>query len=147
LALITKATADASETIKVWPQKFILEIYEDGVKRVDRYLYGDLQILSDKGVEWTTIFLDGSHRCIEKDTALHVPVVTRWDKAIRDVKYDENSFQLKLVFPFGNEEVLVRGTRIQNSPDFKIEGIGFRKDLSTSKTVKIEWKSVPVDRW
>lgn len=143
----TPVSADDSKMITVWPQKFVFEIYEDGIKVVDRYLYADLMIINEKEVEWTTIFMDGSRRCIKKDTAIYVPIVTRWDKAIRDVKYDKNSFQLKLVFSFADEEVLVRGTRIQNSPDFKIEGIGFRKDFSTNKNVKIEWKSIPMDRW
>ena len=51
LATITETTADTSKMIKVLLQKFILEIYEDGVKKVDRYLYADLQIFSDKEAE------------------------------------------------------------------------------------------------
>lgn len=146
-APITGASADSSSAVKILPQKFIFEIYEDGKKRENRFLYADVQIISDKEVEWTTVFLDGSHRCIKKDTSIFVPVVSRWDKGIRDVIYDKNSFRLKLVFPLGDEEMLVRGIRIGNSPDFKIEGIGFRKDVSTNKNVKIEWKSIPIEKW
>lgn len=144
---ITKTSADTWSAVKVPPQKFIFEIYEDGKKKENRFLYADLVILNKNEVEWTTIFLDGSHRCIEKNTNIFVPVVSRWDKAIRDVKYNKNSFQLKLVFPFGNEEILVRGTRMKNSPDFKIEGVGFREDISTNKNIKIEWKTIPIDNW
>lgn len=140
-------SADKAKAIQIFPQHFILEIYEDGLKTEDRFLYVDLLILNSEDVQWTTIFLDGSHRCIKKDTAIFIPIVSRWDKAIRDIKYDKNSFQLKLVFSFAEEEMLIRGTRIQNSPDFKLEGIGFRKDLSTNKNVKIEWKSITIDKW
>lgn len=133
-------SADKADDIKALSENFILEIYYDGIKQ-ERVIYVDLKILNKKEVQWTTVFLDRS-RCIKKDTPIFVPIVSRWDEAIYDVSYDSKSFQLKLKFPFAEEEILVRGDRIPNNTKFKVEGIGFRKDLSTNRSVKIEWKSI-----
>ncbi len=132
-------SADQTSGIMTLSEKFYLEIYENGIKRQDRLIYVDLLIANKKEVKWTTVFLDAS-RCIKKDTRIFVPIVSRWDESISDVEYDNKSFKLKLKFPFAEEEVLVRGYRIQNG-DFKVEGTGFRKDLS-SRNVRIEWKSI-----
>lgn len=129
-------SADKADDIKALSANFILEIYEDGIKQ-EGAMYVDIKILNKKEVQWTTIFFQT--RCIKKDNP--ISIVSRWDEGIYDVRYDSKSFQLKLKFPFAEEEVIVRGTRIQNSTNFKVEGVGFRKDLS-SKNVKIEWKSI-----
>ena len=138
---------DKAYYIKIPPQNFFIEIYEDGKKIENRYLYVDLKILSRKDAQWTTIFLDGSRRCIKKGTAIYKPVVSRWDDAIYDINYDKNSFQLKLKFPHAEEEMTVKGSRIKNTSDFQIEGTGYRKDLVSNKEVAIEWKSIIVDAW
>jgi len=118
-------------------ENFILDIYYDGIKQ-DRPIFVDLKILSKKEIQWTSIFLDAS-QCVKK--AETVPIVSRWDDGISDVYYDNQSFRLKIKFSFAEEEVLVRGATIPNSTKFKVEGSGFRKDLSSGKNVKIEWKS------
>ncbi len=131
-------SADKVTDIKTFSENFILEIYYDGIKQ-EGVIYVDLKILNNKEVQWTTVFLDRS-RCIKKDTPIFVPIVSRWDDGISDIRFDSKSFQLKLKFPFAEEEVLVRGYRMPKG-EFKVEGTGFRKDLS-SKNVKIEWKSI-----
>jgi hypothetical protein len=140
LTLCTPArcfSADKANSNKTLSEKFYLEIYENDIKQQDRLLYVDLTILNKKEVQWTTVFLDSS-RCVKKDT--HVPMVSRWDEGISDVEYDSKSFKMKLRFPFADEEVLVRGHRMPNG-EFRVEGAGFRKDLS-SKNLKVEWKSI-----
>lgn len=131
-------SADNQLGMKGILSSFLLEIYYDGVKQ-EKPLYVDLKILNKKEVQWTTVFLNQS-RCIKKN----IPppfVVSRWDEGISDVNYDSKSFQLKLKFPVGEEEVLVRGERMPNF-EFKVEGAGFRKDFSTHRNIKIEWKSI-----
>lgn len=132
-------SADRASGITALSEKFYLEIYENGIKQQDRLIYVDLLISNKKEVKWTTVFLDPS-RCIKKDTRIFVPIVSRWDEGISDVKYDSKSFQLRLKFPFAEEEVIVRGYRMPDG-EFKVEGTGFRKDLS-ARNVKIEWKSI-----
>lgn len=62
------SSEDKAYYIKIPPQNFFIEIYEDGKKIENRFLYVDLKILDRKDAQWTTIFLDGSRRCIKKDT-------------------------------------------------------------------------------
>ena len=147
LAPVKGISSDKANYIKIPPQNFFIEIYEDGKKIENRFMYVDLKILNRKDAQWTTIFLDGSRRCIKKGTAIYKPVVSRWDESIYDISYDKNSFQLKLKFPFAEEEMTVKGTRIKNTSDFKIEGTGYRKDLVSNNKVTIEWKSIIVDTW
>jgi len=61
-------SSDKANYIKIPPQNIFIEIYEDGKKIENRFLYVDLKILDRKDAQWTTIFLDGSRRCIKKDT-------------------------------------------------------------------------------
>lgn len=63
-----------------------------------------------------------------------------------------NGPQYFLMVPAGasrrtQEEMTVKGTRIKNTSDFKIEATGYRKDLVSNKKVAIEWKSIIVDTW
>ncbi|MDD4356522.1 MAG: hypothetical protein PHN98_04645 [Smithellaceae bacterium] len=149
-ALLIPAKGISSDKVnytKIPPQNFFIEIYEDGKKIENRFLYVDLKILNRKDAQWTTLFLDGSRRCIKRHTAIYKPVVSRWDEAISDIHYDKNSFQLKLKFPHAEEEMTVKGKRIKNTSDFKIEGTGYRKDLVSNEKVTIEWKSIIVDAW
>ena len=133
-------SADKASSIMTLSEKFYLEIYENGITKPDRLIYVDLLILNKKEVQWTTVFLDRS-RCIKKDTPIWVPILSRWDEGISDVSYDSKSFQLKLNLLFAEEEVLVRGYRMPNG-EFRVEGTGFRKDLSANRNIKIEWKSI-----
>ncbi len=114
----------------------ILEIYEDG-KKTGTLMYVDLQIRDMNHVQWDTVYLDSSLRIKQG----YPKVVNRWDNIVSDIKYDKDSFQLKL--DFGTEEHMVRGTRISINWKFKVESVGFRPDYSEeNKFVKIEWKSI-----
>ena len=68
LAPVKGMSSDKANYIKIPPQNIFIEIYEDGKKIENRFLYVDLKILDRKDAQWTTIFLDGSRRCIKKDT-------------------------------------------------------------------------------
>ena len=100
LAPVKGISSDKVNYAQIPPQNLFIEIYEDGKKIENRFMYVDLKIVDKKDAQWTTIFLDGSRRCIKKGTAIYKPVVSRWDDAISDISYDKNSFQLKLKLRF-----------------------------------------------
>lgn len=70
LAPVKGISSDKVNYAKIPPQNLFIEIYEDGKKIENRFMYVDLKIVDKKDVQWTTIFLDGSRRCIKKGTAI-----------------------------------------------------------------------------